>query len=81
MLHFDVAVGKRVASGVAWTMPGMAPNFIGCDREQGFLLPPSLCDWVAEDHLVWTILGAVEEMDLCDFYADYRADGHGRPAL
>ena len=65
---------------MAWTMPGMAPNFIGCDREQGFLLPPSLCDWVAEDHLVWTILGAVEEMDLCDFYADYRADGHGRPA-
>jgi hypothetical protein len=59
----------------------MAANFIGCDREQGFLLPPSLRDWVPEDHLVWTILGAVEEMDLCDFYADYRADGHGRPAL
>jgi len=30
--------------------------------------------------LVWTILEAVEEMDLSDFYADYRADGHGRPA-
>src|SRR5919109_5386806 len=58
----------------------MAANFIGCDREQGFLLPPSLRDWVPEDHLVWTILGEVEEMDLCDFYADYRADGHGRPA-
>src|ERR671925_130681 len=58
----------------------MAANFIGCDREQGFLLPPSLRDWVPEDHLVWTILGAVEGMDMCDFYADYRADGHGRPA-
>jgi len=43
-------------------------------------MPPSLRDWVPEDHLVWTILGAVEEMDLCGFYADYRADGHGRPA-
>ena len=43
-------------------------------------MPPSLRDWVAEDHLVWTILEAVEEMDLCGFYADYRADGHGRPA-
>jgi transposase len=58
----------------------MAPNFIECDREQGFLMPPSLRDWVPEDHLVWTILEAVEEMDLCDFYADYRPDGHGRPA-
>ena len=58
----------------------MAPNFIECDREQGFLMPPSLRDWVPEDHLVWTILGAVEEMDLSDFYADYRSDGHGRPA-
>jgi transposase len=58
----------------------MAPNFIGCDREQAFLLPPSLREWVPEDHLVWTIVEAVEEMDLSDFYADYRADGHGRPA-
>jgi transposase len=58
----------------------MAPNFIECDREQAFLMPPSLRDWVPEDHLVWTVLGAVEEMDLADFYADYRADGHGRPA-
>jgi transposase len=58
----------------------MAPNFIGCGREQAFLMPPSLRDWVPEDHLVWTVLGAVEEMELADFYADYRADGRGRPA-
>jgi hypothetical protein len=43
-------------------------------------MPPSLLDWVPEDHLVWTILGSVEELDLGAFYADYRADGHGRPA-
>ena len=35
----------------------MAANFIECDREQAFLMPPSLRDWVPEDHLVWTILG------------------------
>jgi transposase len=58
----------------------MPQNFIECDREQAYLMPPSLRDWVAEDHLVWTILGAVEEMDLSAFYAAYRADGHGRPA-
>ena len=43
-------------------------------------MPPSLLDWVPDDHLVWTILGAVDELDLSAFYADYRADGHGRPA-
>ncbi len=25
-------------------------------------MPPSLRDWVAEDHMVWTILEVVEEM-------------------
>jgi transposase len=58
----------------------MPQNFIGCDREQSFLMPPSLQDWVPEDHLVWTVLDAVETMDLSAFYAFYRADGHGRPA-
>ena len=37
----------------------MGQNFISCDRGQVFLLPPSLTDWVPEDHLVWTILGAI----------------------
>jgi transposase len=58
----------------------VAPNFIDCDREQVFLMPPSLREWVPEGHLVWTVVGAVEEMDLSDFYADYRVDGRGRPA-
>jgi transposase len=58
----------------------MAMGFIGCDRDQAFLMPPSLREWVPEDHLVWTVLDAVAEMDLGAFYATYRADGHGRPA-
>ena len=58
----------------------MPQNFIGCDREQSFLLPPSLRDWVPAGHLVWTVLEAVEEMDLSSFYRAYRDDGHGRPA-
>jgi transposase len=62
------------------TILGMPRTFIACDRDQSFLLPPSLLDWVPEDHLVWTILGAVEEMDLGVIYGAYRADGHGRPA-
>ena len=43
-------------------------------------MPPSLRDWLPEDHLAWTILDAVCEMDLSAFYDAYRADGHGRPA-
>jgi transposase len=58
----------------------MAMNFIGCDRDQVFLMPPSLREWVPEGRLVWTVLDAVAEMDLGAFYAGYRADGHGRPA-
>jgi transposase len=58
----------------------MPQNFIAVDRDQAFLMPPSLRDWVAEDHLVWTVLAAVAEMDLSALYAAYRPDGHGRPA-
>ena len=43
-------------------------------------MPPSLTDWLAEDHLVWTVLGAVEQMDLDGFYGAYRANGQGRSA-
>jgi transposase len=55
-------------------------NFIECDREQAFLMPPSLREWLPEGHLAWFVLDAVEAMDLREFYADYRADGHGRAA-
>jgi transposase len=58
----------------------MSQNFIECDREQAFLLPPSLLEWLPEEHLVWTVLGAVEQMDLDAIYSVYRQDGHGRPA-
>ena len=58
----------------------MAQNFVGADRDQVFLLPPSLRDWLPEDHLAWWVIDAVAAMDLAAFYARYRADGHGRPA-
>jgi len=44
------------------------------------LMPPSLLDWVPPDHLVWTVLASVEEMELSAFVEAYRPDGHGRPA-
>jgi transposase len=58
----------------------MAQNFIESRREQGFLLPPDVRDWLAADHLAWFVIDAVKEMDLSAFYGAYRADGHGRAA-
>jgi transposase len=58
----------------------MPQRFIDCDREQVFLLPPSLLEWVSADHLVWTILDSVAELDMSAFYASYRWDGRGRSA-
>jgi transposase len=58
----------------------MAQNFIACDRDQELLLPPSLRDWLPEEHLAWFVLDAVAEMDLTAFHASYRDDGWGRAA-
>src|SRR3954467_10875043 len=74
------AVGKRGAVRSRRDPAGMGARFIGVDREQVFLMPPSVRDWVPEGHLVWTVLDAVGELDLSAFYGAYRADGHGRPA-
>lgn len=58
----------------------MPQNFLECDRDQAMLLPPSLREWLDDDHLVWLVLDVVGELDLTEFYGAYRADGHGRAA-
>jgi transposase len=58
----------------------MPQNFIESCREQGFLLPPDVREWLPADHLAWFVIDAVARMDLGAFYAAYRADGHGRAA-
>src|ERR1039457_4530692 len=59
----------------------MAMNFLACDREQPFLMPPDPRDWLPEDHLAWFLLGSVDQMDLSAFYGSYRVDGWGRAAF
>jgi transposase len=58
----------------------MAQNFIGCDRDQSFLMPPDVRDWLPEDHFAWFVLDAVAGMNLRSFYDAYRRDGVGRRA-
>lgn len=60
---------------------GMAFNFIECNRDQPFLMPPDLSEWLPEGHLAWFVIDAVEGMDLSEFLSSYRADGWGRAAL
>jgi transposase len=58
----------------------MAYNFLCGDRDQPFLLPPDLRDWLPADHLAWFVLDVVDQLDLGPFLRCYRADGHGHPA-
>jgi len=58
----------------------MPQNFLSCDRDQELLLPPSLRDWLPEDHFAWFLLDSVKALELSAFYDAYRADGHGRAA-
>jgi transposase len=58
----------------------MAYNFLRGDRDQPFLLPPDLRDWLPQGHLAWFILDVVDQLDLQPFLRIYRDDGHGHPA-
>jgi transposase len=58
----------------------MTYNFLSCPRDQAFLLPLDLRDWLPADHLAWFVLDVVDQLDLAPFMAAYRADGHGRAA-
>lgn len=49
----------------------MAYNLLLCDREQDYLMPPSLREWLAEGELAWFIVDAVEQVELREFYAGY----------
>ncbi len=58
----------------------MGYNFRNYDTDQLFLLPPSLDDWLPENHLARFIDESTELLDLKDFYEHYRADGTGNSA-
>jgi transposase len=55
-------------------------RFVSGSREQAFLLPPDMREWLPDDHLVWVVLEAVERLDLSELVGSYRDDGNGRPA-
>jgi transposase len=50
-------------------------NFRQVDRQTGFLLPPSVDEWLPEKHLARFVVEVVEGLDLRAMTGDYRGSG------
>ena len=53
----------------------MTVNFRTPDRSTPFLFPPSIEDWVPENHLSRFVVDIVEQLDLSKFEKAYRGTG------
>ena len=59
----------------------MGKSFRSDDLNQSLLLPPSLHDWLPENHLARFLVDVVETLDLSAIHASYAAgDGRGQSA-
>lgn len=56
----------------------MARSYRSVVRDQEFLLPPNMADWLAADHLVWFVLDVVEQLDTTALHSQRRTGGVGR---
>ena len=50
-------------------------NFREFDRETGFLLPPSLDEWLPEQHLARFVVEVIDGLDLSAMVKSYRGTG------
>jgi transposase len=55
----------------------MAKRYRPVDRDQPFLLPPDMREWLPDDHPVWLVIAAVERMDTSAFHAGRKTGGAG----
>jgi transposase len=55
-------------------------NFHPVDREQKFLLPVDMGDWLSRDHFVYFLIELAGLLDLSGFLKEYRSDGKGGAA-
>jgi transposase len=53
----------------------MPTSFLPYEPKQDFLLPPSLSEWLPENHLGYFVSEIVDRLDLQKFYARYEGDG------
>src|SRR5271155_4120611 len=52
-------------------------NFRSIDRQTGFLLPPSVDEWLPEKHLARFIVEVIDGLDLRAMSGSYRGSGSG----
>jgi transposase len=50
-------------------------NFRSIDRETGFLLPPSVDEWLPQKHLAWFVVEVIDGLDLRAMSGSYRGSG------
>jgi transposase len=50
-------------------------NFRAIDRDTGFLLPPSVDEWLPEQHLARFVVEVIDGLDLRDMCRSYRGTG------
>jgi len=50
-------------------------NFVGIDRDTDFLFPPSMQDWLPEDHLARFVVEVVDQLDLSELTRQYAGRG------
>jgi len=50
-------------------------KFVDCERDQAFLLPPDLRDWIPEDDLAHFVIEAVERVEMSAFKVNHRGTG------
>jgi transposase len=55
----------------------MAQNIRLHNRDQQFLLAPSVAEWLPTEHLAWTVIEITAAFDLDAFRASLRSDGRG----
>src|SRR6266704_2626370 len=55
----------------------MAKGYRPVRRDQPFLLPPDMREWLPGDHPVFLVIRAVERMDTSAFHARRRTGGPG----
>lgn len=58
----------------------MGYHFIECNREQRFLLPEDMRDWLPSEDFCWFVIDMVDRMDLSSFCLGYNEEGVGRRA-
>jgi transposase len=56
----------------------MAKKYRPVDRDQQFLLPVSMADWLPNDHLVWFVIDAAASLDTSAFHRRAQLGGVGR---